>query len=139
MNSAATPPPARQLTSDTHAGMCPEALAAWQEANRGHAPAYGDDPWTARAVARLRQLFETDCAAYFVASGTAANALALAALCESYHSVLCHADAHVQTDECGAPEYAAHGIKIIPVPGRDGKLDPAAVRDAAARRRDVHS
>ncbi len=129
----------RQFASDTYAGLCPEALAAISQANPGHAPAYGDDPWTARAVERLREVFETDCAIFFVATGTAANALALAALCQSYHSVLCHADAHIQTDECGAPEYAAKGIKLIPVAGAAGKLDPEAVRRAAAQRRDVHS
>jgi threonine aldolase len=131
--------PVRQLASDTYAGICPEALQKVQEANRGHAPAYGDDPWTARAAARLRELFETDCEAFFVSTGTAANALALAALCRPYHSVLCHADAHVQTDECGAPEYAGHGIKLVPVVGPGGKLDPALVRHAAGQRRDVHS
>ena len=65
MSSTATPQPARQLTSDTYAGISPEALRALEEANRGHAPAYGDDPWTARAAERLRELFETDCAVYF--------------------------------------------------------------------------
>jgi threonine aldolase len=129
----------RQFTSDTYAGICPEALAALREANRGHAGAYGDDSWTARLADRLREVFETDCAAYLVPTGTAANALALAALCQSYHSVLCHADAHIQTDECGAPEYAAKGIKLIPVEGHHGKLDPEAVRQAARQRRDVHS
>jgi threonine aldolase len=137
--SSGSAPSSRQLASDTYAGICPEALAALQEANRGHALAYGDDPWTARATELLRAFFETDCAVYFVASGTAANALALAALCQSYHSVFCHADAHVQTDECGAPEYAARGIKLVALPGRDGKLDPDAVRRAAGQRRDVHS
>jgi threonine aldolase len=134
-----TPQPVRQFASDTYAGVCPEALAALQEANRGHAAAYGDDPWTARAAELLRAFFEADCAVFFVPTGTAANALALAALCQSYHSVLCHADAHIQTDECGAPEYAAGGIKLVPVAGPDGKIDPDLVRQAAARRRDVHS
>jgi threonine aldolase len=135
-------PPAhaiRQFASDTYAGMCPEAVAALQEANRGHVPAYGDDPWTARARTLLRELFETDCDVYFVPTGTAANALALAAVCQPYHSVLCHADAHIQTDECGAPEHAAPGIKLIPLEGRDGKIDPDTVRRAAGRRRDVHT
>lgn len=131
--------PLRQFASDTYAGVCPEALAALQDANQGHAPAYGDDLWTERASARLRELFETDCEVFFVATGTAANALALAALCRSYHSVFCHADAHVQTDECGAPEYAARGIKLIPLAGRDGKLDPETIRTAAGQRRYVHS
>ncbi len=129
----------RQFASDTYAGICPEALAALQEANRGHAPAYGDDPWTARARTLLQSLFETDCAVFFVPTGTAANALALAALCQPFHSVLCHADAHIQTDECGAPEYAAHGIKLMPLEGCEGKIDPEECRRAAAKRRDVHS
>jgi threonine aldolase len=139
MSTGPNPHPARQFTSDTYAGLCPEALAALADANRGHAPAYGDDAWTARAAALLRDLFETDCAPFFVPTGTAANALALAATCQSYHSVVCHADAHVQTDECGAPEYAAKGIKLVPVAGGDGKLDPETVRRAARQRRDVHS
>ncbi len=129
----------RQFASDTYAGICPEALAALTDANHGHAAAYGDDPWTARARQLLRDLFETDCAVYFVATGTAANALALAALCQPYHSVLCHADAHIQTDECGAPEHAAPGIKLVPVEGHDGKLAPERIREAAGKRRDIHS
>jgi threonine aldolase len=136
---SSTPHPARQLTSDTYAGICPEALQALQEANHGHAPSYGDDAWTARATALLRGFFETDCAVFLVPTGTAANALALAALCQPYHSVLCHADAHIQTDECGAPEYAARGIKLVPLPGEQGKLQPEIVRRAADRGRDVHS
>jgi threonine aldolase len=139
MSNPSGPSQGRQLASDTYAGICPEALAALQEANRGHTPAYGDDPWTARATELLHVFFETDCAVFFVPTGTAANALALAALCQSYHSVLCHADAHVQTDECGAPEYAARGIKLVALPGRDGKLEPDAVRRAVGQRRDVHS
>ncbi len=136
---AETPGRARQFVSDTYAGICPEALAALNEANHGHASAYGDDPWTARAVTRFRDFFEADCEVFFVPTGTAANALALASLCRPYHSVFCHPDAHVQTDECGAPEYAGHGIKLVPVEGEGGKLSPAPVREAAARRRDVHS
>lgn len=129
----------RQLASDTWAGLCPEAIRAMQEANQDHASAYGDDSWTQRAVSRLRELFETDCEVFFVASGTAANALALAAMCQSYHAVICHADAHIQTDECGAPEYLAGGIKLMNVANPNGKLDPDAIRRTAAKRRDVHS
>jgi threonine aldolase len=139
MSDATTPHRFRQLASDTWAGVCPEAWQALQLANRGHAPAYGDDTWTARAAARLGDIFETDCAVFFVVTGTAANSLALAALCQSYHSVICHADAHVQTDECGGPEYAGRGTKLITVSGPQGKLDPATVRRAALERRDVHS
>ncbi len=139
MHHTPTSHPPRLFASDTYAGVCPEALAALQEANRGHASPYGDDGWTARARKLLREFFETDCEVFFVSTGTAANALALAALCQPYNSVLCHADAHVQTDECGAPEYAGHGIKLVPLEGADGKLAPAVVRQAAANRRDVHS
>jgi threonine aldolase len=139
MTAPPAPARARQFVSDTYAGICPEALAALNEANHGHAAAYGGDGWTARAVSLFRDFFETDCEVFFVPTGTAANALALAALCRPYHSVFCHADAHVQTDECGAPEYAGHGIKVVPVEGEGGKLSPTPVREAAARRRDVHS
>jgi threonine aldolase len=139
MSNTPEPHLVRQLASDTYAGICPEALQTLQEANRGHTPAYGDDPWTARAAALLREFFETDCEVFFVSTGTAANALALAALCEPYHSVLCHTDAHIQTDECGAPEYAARGIKLIPLGGGQGKLRPETVRQVAGPVRDVHS
>jgi threonine aldolase len=129
----------RQLASDTYAGICPEALRAISKANEGHASPYGDDPWTARAATLLRELFETDCEVFFVGTGTAANALALAALCRSYQSVICHADAHIQTDECAAPEFLGRGLKLVPIPGDQGKLTPASIQEAAERRRDVHS
>jgi threonine aldolase len=129
----------RQLTSDTYAGICPEALQAMQEANRGHVPAYGDDEYTRRATKRLCELFDTECRAFFVSGGTAANALALSALCQPYHSVICHADSHLQTDECGAPEFLAGGIKLLPCAGANGKLEPEVIRRSAAKRRDVHS
>ncbi|OAI53595.1 threonine aldolase [Planctomycetaceae bacterium SCGC AG-212-F19] len=137
--SDAAPHHARQFASDTWAGLCPEAIRAIEEANRDHAPAYGDDPWTERAAAGLRKLFETDCQVFFVATGTAANALALAAMCQPYHAVICHADAHIQTDECGAPEYLGRGLKLMTVANPLGKLDPDAIRRTAAKRRDVHS
>src|SRR5262245_30977665 len=121
----------RQLASDTYAGICPEALKAIADANPGHASPYGDDPWTARATALLREMFETDCAVYFVSTGTAANALALAALCQPHHSVICHVDAHIQTDECGAPEHASGGLKLVPISGDHGKLTLASIREAA--------
>jgi threonine aldolase len=129
----------RQFASDTNAGICPEAFAAMVEANRDHVPAYGDDPWTAKAQRLFRELFEIDCEVFFVATGTASNALALAALCQPFHGVFCHADAHIHTDECGAPEYAAHGIKVIPLEGRSGKLEPDRVRQAVRHYHDVHS
>jgi threonine aldolase len=139
MSSPPLPGPARQLASDTYAGICPEALDALVEANRGHALPYGEDPWTLRAAKQFRDFFEADCEVFFVPTGTAANALALAGLCRSYHAVLCHADAHIHTDECGAPEHACPGIKLTPLAGEAGKLSPLAVRRAATWRGDVHS
>jgi threonine aldolase len=127
-----------QFASDNYAGICPEALAALVEANHGFVPSYGDDPWTARACARIRDIFETDCEVFFVFNGTAANSLALATLCSSYHSIICHELAHIETDECGAPEFFSNGTKILLVPGEHGKVDLNAVRHTVNRRSDIH-
>jgi threonine aldolase len=131
-------PNARQLASDNYAGICPEAFAAMQEANTGHAPGYGDDRWTTEAADLLRQLFETDCDVYFVFNGTAANSLALASLTRSYHSVLCHETAHVETDECGAPEFFSNGTKVLTMGGPEGKVTPAGIRHLVEKRSDIH-
>jgi threonine aldolase len=128
----------QHFASDNYAGVCPEAMAAFVAANAGHAPAYGEDVWTRRVSDRLRELFEADCDVYFVFNGTAANSLALAALCQSYHSVVCHELAHVQTDECGGPEFFSNGSKLLPAQGEQGKLTPAAVREVISRRSDIH-
>jgi threonine aldolase len=130
--------PRRQFASDNYAGICPEGWAALAEANVGHDQPYGEDRWTSRACDLLRDLFETDCEVFFVFNGTAANALALAALCSSYHSVICHRSAHVETDECGAPEFFSNGTKILLADGQDGKLAPAAVEELVLRRSDIH-
>jgi len=137
--SATIPGRPRQFASDTYAGVCPEAWQAIESANRDHAPAYGHDAWTARATALFRELFERDCDVYFVATGTAANALALSACCQPFHSVICHAEAHIQTDECGAPEFLGGGLKLILADGKHGKVTPESVREAHSRRREVHS
>lgn len=128
----------QHFASDNYAGVCPQAMAAFVAANAGHAPAYGDDDWTLQVSDRLRALFETDCDVYFVFNGTAANSLALATLCQSYHSVVCHELAHVQTDECGGPEFFSNGSKLLPAPGENGKLTPAAVLEVISRRKDIH-
>ena len=129
---------ARQFGSDNYAGICPEAMEALIEANRDHVPGYGDDAWTRRACDAIRELFETDCEAFFVFNGTAANSLALASMCQSYHSVVVHELAHVETDECGAPEFFSNGTKILTVGGENGKLDLGAVETAVRRRTDIH-
>jgi threonine aldolase len=128
----------QHFASDNYAGICPEALQALLAANVGHAPAYGDDEWTRQATDRLRDLFATDCDVYFVFNGTAANSLALASLCQSYHSVICHELAHVETDECGGPEFFSNGSKLLLAKGEDGKLTPESVREVISRRNDIH-
>src|SRR5260221_7772138 len=134
---AMTPDP-QQFASDNYAGICPEAWAAMAEANHGHASAYGDDAWTSRAADAFRKQFETGCEVFFAFNGTAANALALAALCQSYHSVICSDSAHVETDECGAPEFFSNGSKLLVAPSADGKLTPDAIRGIATNRNDIH-
>src|SRR5881397_2923476 len=128
-----------EFASDNVAPICPEAWAALQEANAHYAPSYGEDRWTARACDRVRETFETDCDVYFVFTGTAANALALAQLCKSFQSVICHQHAHVQTDECGAPEFFTGGSKLLLVGGTDGKIDIGQVEALLARQNELHS
>jgi threonine aldolase len=128
----------RHFASDNYAGICPEAWRALEEANQGHAPGYGDDLWTQRAADLIREVFEMNCEVFFVFNGTAANSLALASLCQSYHSILCHETAHVETDECGAPEFFSNGTKVLTVAGPDGKIDPAGVERMVKRRADIH-
>ncbi|GEP02373.1 threonine aldolase family protein [Methylobacterium oxalidis] len=129
---------AQQFASDNYSGICPEAWAAMEAANRGHAPAYGEDVWTARAADGFRALFETPCQVFFAFNGTAANSLALASLCQSYHSVICADSAHVETDECGAPEFFSNGSKLLTARTTSGKLTPEAIRALATNRSDIH-
>ena len=127
------------FASDNTAAICPPAWEALAEANAAAEISYGDDRWTRRVVARVREIFETECEVFLIFNGTAANALALAQLCRSYHGVLCHENAHSQTDECGAPEFFSGGAKLIPTPGANGKLDLGNLGAALQRYRDVHS
>ena len=134
------PPTTRllQFASDNYSGICPEALDYLLNANQGDVPAYGDDEWTQKATDTFRAIFEIDCDVFFVFNGTAANSLTLASLCQSYHSVICHELAHVETDECGAPEFASNGSKLLLAQGDHGKLDPAHVEQLITRRTDIH-
>lgn len=128
----------RHFASDNYSGICPEAWDAMARANVGHVPAYGDDEWTAKASDLLRDLFEVNCEVFFAFNGTASNALALSALCQSYHSIICHELAHAETDECGAPEFFSNGSKILLVPGEEGRIQPDAVSHMVQRRVDIH-
>lgn len=127
-----------QFASDNTAGACPEALAAFNSANTGFISSYGEDEVTRVVCDRLRQLFATDCDVYFVFNGTAANSLALASLCQSYQGVICTESAHVETDECGAPEFFSNGAKLLLARQTEGRMDAAHVEHLITRRRDQH-
>lgn len=135
----ASPKERFDFASDNTAAICPPAWAALAEANADAEVSYGDDKWTRRVVDQVREIFETDCEVFLVFNGTAANALALAHLCRSFHAVICHEYAHSQTDECGAPEFFSGGTKLLPTAGANGKLDLRNVEAKLARHQDVHS
>ena len=128
-----------EFASDNTAPVCPPAWAALQEANADEIASYGEDRWTRRACELVRGIFERDCDVFFVFNGTAANSLALAQLCRPFHSIICHEFAHIETDECGAPEFFSGGAKVIPTSGANGKLDLAQVEAALARQPELHS
>lgn len=128
----------RQFASDNYSGICPEAFEVLAKANAGHCLPYGEDEYTAKVCDMLRDFFETDCEVFFVFNGTAANSLALASLCQSYHSIICHRWAHIETDECGAPEFFSNGTKILLAGGEHGKISPKEVEEVVLRRSDIH-
>lgn len=128
----------QHFASDNYAGLCPEALAYLSKANSGHAPAYGEDPWTHDVCEQFRALFKRDCDVFFVFNGTAANSLAIATYCKPYHSVICSEYAHIETDECGAPEFFSHGSKILPSNAADGRLSYEGIASLVHKRSDVH-
>ncbi|MFZ3377558.1 MAG: low specificity L-threonine aldolase [Chthoniobacterales bacterium] len=129
------------LASDNTAGICPEAFTALEAANIGATPSYGEDRWTARVCDLVREIFETDCEVFLVFNGTAANALALAQLCQPFHSVICHEHAHIQTDECGAPEFFTRGSKLLLAggPACGGKIDIGEADAIIARQPELHA
>jgi threonine aldolase len=124
--------------SDNAAAACPEAMAAIQAANHIDT-AYDGDGWSRLLNPVFSELFETEVEAFWVSTGTAANALALTALCPPEGLIVCHRDAHIQNDECGAPEFYTHGAKLLLADGVGAKLAPKTVEaQLAAVRDDVH-
>jgi threonine aldolase len=126
------------FASDNYAGVPPEVLDALAAANDGSVVSYGDDPVTARAQATFRRHFGPDARAWFVTTGTAANVLALKAVCRSWEAVITPATSHLNVDECGAPEHLG-GLKLLAVPTADGKLAPEHVTAHLARAGDQHA
>ncbi|MGO8985913.1 MAG: threonine aldolase family protein [Terriglobales bacterium] len=121
--------PSRSFASDNNASVHLEVLEAIRRANDGPAAAYGEDPHTELAVAKLREHFGADVAVFLVFNGTAANVLSLQALTRPFHAVLCPESSHIYTDECGAPEKFT-GCKLIPLAAPEGKLTVDAVAHA---------
>ena len=130
---------APQFASDNNAAICPEAWEALAQANAGHAPGYGADDWTAAATRAIRDVFETECDVFLVFNGSAANALGLAAICRSTDAIVCHANAHINVDECGGPEFMSGGAKLLTIDLPHAKLTPDAVVARAVTPHDEHS
>jgi threonine aldolase len=122
-----------KFASDNGAGVAPQILDAIVASSRVNAPAYGADEYTARAQALLSEVFEAKVAAFLVATGTAANALALSALVNPWDAVFCHDEAHIHDDECGAPEFFAGGAKLVGIAGEGGKIAPEGLRETLER------
>ncbi len=126
----------RSFGSDNHAGAHPEVVRAIADANAGHVPAYGADPWTATAARSLREAFGAS-EAFFVFTGTAANVLGISLLLRPFEAVICADSSHLNVDECGAAERVL-GNKLIAVPTPDGKLTPELVAARLGGRGDEH-
>jgi threonine aldolase len=122
------------FTSDNSGPAHPVVIAAVVRANEGYAPGYGAEEAMARVTARIREIFEApEAVVHLVATGTAANALALACLCPPWGAVFCHAHSHVQEDECGAIGFYTGGATLVPVAGAHGRMDSAALAETIAR------
>jgi len=127
-----------RFVSDNAATVSPTVLTALAAADHVDA-AYDGDALSAQLDAAFSDLFATEVVALWVTTGTAANAIALATMVEPYAGIFCHVDAHINSDECGAPEFYAHGAKLMPLEGEGAKLAPETVRAArGAIREDVH-
>jgi threonine aldolase len=121
------------FASDNTAPVAPSILDAIVQANDGYARGYGNDDWTAGVERALSDVFEREVAAFLVPTGTAANALALAHVTPPFGVVFCHGESHIVTDECGAPEFFGHGLRLEGLAGEAGKLDAATLRAALSR------
>jgi len=126
------------FASDNTAAICPEAWIALEQANTHYASSYGEDEWTTKVCERIRQIFEVDCDVYFVFTGTAANALGLAQLCQPFHGVICHERAHIQTDEGGAMEFYTRGAKLFLTNTSNGKIDLSEAEKLIAEQVELH-
>ncbi|MBC8338554.1 MAG: low specificity L-threonine aldolase [Alphaproteobacteria bacterium] len=120
------------FASDNITGAAPEVLAALQDGNTGRLMPYGNDEVSKAAEAKIAGIFETQADVFFVATGSAANALALSVLTPSWGAVFCHLGAHLNDTECGAPEFYSGGAKLLPIDGADGKFSAGDLEAAIA-------
>ena len=127
----------RGFASDNNAGVHPRVMEALRAANEGHVVAYGDDAYTEAAVEKFREQFGEQVEVFFVFGGTGANVLGLSALARPHNAVVCAESAHINVDECGAPEKFT-GCKLIDLPTPDGKLRPEQIEPLLARVGDQH-
>jgi threonine aldolase len=127
----------KSFGSDNHTVAHPAVLQAMVKANSGDAVAYGADEWTERVTGRLREVFQADGGAFLVLNGSGANVVGLSVLLRRHEAVICAASAHINTDECGAPEQLL-GTKLLAVPTSDGKLTPELIAGQLAGRGDEH-
>ncbi|MGA8658019.1 MAG: low specificity L-threonine aldolase [Chthoniobacterales bacterium] len=129
----------RHFASDNNAGIYPEVLEVLAEASHGHVTGYGADSYTAAAQQAICELFETECAVFFVSNGTAANCLGLAAGLRPFSAIIAHQQSHLETDECNAVGFFNQGVKVIGVGGRDAKIDPDSIEQSICGQREVHA
>jgi threonine aldolase len=126
--------------SDNTAAVAPEILAALSDVNDKPVAAYGEDPWSKKLDEKFGEVFEREVRVFTVATGTAANSIALASLTPPWGGIVCHAEAHIACDECGAPEFYSGGAKLVLVEGELAKMSAAALKDGIARNaRGIHS
>ena len=126
------------LVSDNISSACPEVMEALAKANEANSPSYGEDPWTRDLAVRLGEIFETRVTVFPVTTGTAANALALSTLTPAFGKIFCHELAHINTDECGAPELFTGGAKLIDMPGANGRITAQALEETIYGAGNVH-
>jgi threonine aldolase len=127
----------RGFGSDNHSGVHPEMMKALIQANEAHAPSYGTDEWSERAISLFQKEFGPQTEVFFVFNGTAANVLSLRAMLSSFQSVVCSDMAHLHVDECGGPEFFA-GCKVLALPSLVGKLSLDKIKASLIRRGDQH-
>lgn len=125
------------FASDNHAGIHPDILKSLADVNIGHASAYGDDPYTLEAKNKFKEILGEDIEVFFVFNGTGANVLSLASASNSFNSVICSEYAHINVDECSAPEKFL-GSKLVTIPTPDGKITIEQIKNVLIRKDDQH-